>query len=120
MSAREPRADRQRGEPIDRIAAGAPIRKHPFVEALGHAPVPTARYRADHRAGIEPATFDAHRAAAATADVQRRLDDGVGREALRDRFGVRDLATRAAASHSNRVKKLASAFLVPDRYVRSR
>ena len=37
---REPRADRQCGEPIDCIAAGAPVRKLLFIEALGHTRVP--------------------------------------------------------------------------------
>jgi hypothetical protein len=43
---RGPRADRQRDEPITRIAASAPFRQLPVVGALGDAPVPTARYRA--------------------------------------------------------------------------
>jgi hypothetical protein len=59
----DPCADGRRGEPIDRIAAGAPVRELLFVEALGHARVPTAGHRPDHRAGVDLATFDAHRAA---------------------------------------------------------
>jgi hypothetical protein len=37
-------------------------------------------------AGVELAPIDAHRAAEAAADLERRLDDGVAREARRDRF----------------------------------
>jgi hypothetical protein len=76
---REARADSQCGELIDRIAASAPVRKLLFVEALGHARVPFAGYRPDHRAGVELAAIDAHRAAEAAADLERRLDDGVAR-----------------------------------------
>jgi hypothetical protein len=54
---------------IDRIAARAPVRKLLFVEALGHARVPFAGYRPDHRAGVELAAIDAHRAAEAVADL---------------------------------------------------
>src|SRR5258705_3371466 len=42
---REARADREGGELIDRVAAGAPIRQLPFVEALGHTRVPFTGYR---------------------------------------------------------------------------
>jgi hypothetical protein len=42
---REPGADGQGGELIDRVAAGAPVRKLLFVEALGHARVPFAGFR---------------------------------------------------------------------------
>jgi hypothetical protein len=45
---------------------------------------------ADRRARVELATFDAHRAAEAAADVERRLDDGVGREAQREWFAIGD------------------------------
>src|SRR5438132_9348547 len=48
----------------------------------------------DHGAGVELATIDAHRAAEAAADPERRLDDGVAREARRDRFEIRDFAGR--------------------------
>jgi hypothetical protein len=48
-----------------------PVRKLVFVEALGHARVPFAAYRPDHRAGVELATIDAHRAAEAAADLER-------------------------------------------------
>jgi hypothetical protein len=51
----------------------------------------------DHRTGVELATFDPHRAARATAAVQRRLDDGVGREARWGRFEVRELRDGRAA-----------------------
>jgi hypothetical protein len=97
---REARPDSQGGELIDRIAATAPIRKLLFVEALGHARVPFAGYRPDHRAGVELATIDAHRAAEAAADLEGRLDDGLAREARRDRFEIRDFAGRGAAGHS--------------------
>ena len=53
--------------------------------------VPFAGYRPDHRAGVELATIDAHRAAEAAADLERRLDDGVAREARQDRFEISDL-----------------------------
>jgi hypothetical protein len=52
------------------------------------------------RARIELAAIDAHRAAEAAADLERRLDDGVAREARRDRLKIRDFAGRAAAGHS--------------------
>jgi hypothetical protein len=42
---REARADCQCGELIDRIAAGAPVRKLLLVEALGHTRAPFAGYR---------------------------------------------------------------------------
>ena len=93
---REARADRQRGELIDRIASGAPVRKLILVELLGHTGVPFAGCRPDHAAGIELATIDAHRAAEAASDLERRLDDGVAREARRDRFEIRDFPGRAA------------------------
>ena len=53
VSDREARPDRQGGELIDRIATGAPIGKLLLVEALGHARVPFAGFRPDHRAEIE-------------------------------------------------------------------
>ena len=77
---REARADCQCGELIDRVAASAPVRKLLFVEALGHRRLPFAGYRPDHRAGVELAAIDAHRAAEAEAYLERRLDDGVARE----------------------------------------
>jgi hypothetical protein len=57
-----------------------------FVQALGHTRVPFAAYRPDHRGGIELATIDAHCAAEAAADIECGLDDGVAREARRDRL----------------------------------
>jgi hypothetical protein len=78
---REARADCQRGELINRIAAGAPVRKLLFVEVLGHTRVTFAGYRPDHRTGIELAAIDAHRAAETAADLERRFDDGVARQA---------------------------------------
>jgi hypothetical protein len=62
---REARADGQGGELIDRVAAGAPVRKLLFVELLGHPRLPFTGYRPDHRAGIKLAAIDAHRAAEA-------------------------------------------------------
>src|SRR4029077_2274313 len=97
---RETRADGQGGELIDRITAGAPIRELLFVEALGHTRVPFAGYRSDHRAGVELATIDPHRAVEAAAGLVRRIDDGVARQARRGRFGTGDFAGRAAAGHS--------------------
>jgi hypothetical protein len=97
---REAHADCQCGELIDRIAAGAPVRELLFVEALGDTWVPFAGYRPDHRAGVELGTIDAHRAAEAAADLERRLDDRVAREARRDRFEIGDFAGWAAAGHS--------------------
>jgi len=64
---REARADGQCGELIDHIAASAPIRKLLSVEALGHTRVPFTGYLPDHRAGVELAAIDAHRAAEAAA-----------------------------------------------------
>ena len=71
------RADCQRGELVDPVAAGLPVRKLVFVETLGHTRVPFARHRPDHRGGIELAAIDAHRAAEAAADLESGLDDGV-------------------------------------------
>jgi hypothetical protein len=66
---RETRADGQCGELIDCIAAGSPVRELLFIEALGHTRAPFAWYRPDHRAGVELATIEAHRAAEAAADL---------------------------------------------------
>src|SRR6202023_2702882 len=85
---------------IYRIAAGAPVRKLLIVELPWHMRVPFAGYRPDQRTGVELATIDAHRAAEAAADLERRLDDGVTREARRNRFEIRDFAGRGAAGHS--------------------
>ena len=49
--------------------------------------MPFAGCRPDYRIGIELAAIDPHRAAEAAADIECRLDDGVTREARRDRFG---------------------------------
>jgi hypothetical protein len=48
---REAGADCQGGELIDRVAAGAPVGKLLFVEALGHARMPFAAYRPMTAAG---------------------------------------------------------------------
>jgi hypothetical protein len=57
LSATARRADRQCGEPIDRVAAGAPVRKLLVIEAFGHVRVPFAGYWPDHRAGVELAAI---------------------------------------------------------------
>src|SRR5215472_3908243 len=97
VSHREARADRQCSELIDRIAAGAPIGKLFFVEALGHARLPLAGVWPDHHPGIELATIDAHRAAEAAADIKGRLDNRVAGEARQDRFEIGDFPGRASA-----------------------
>jgi hypothetical protein len=89
---REARADGQGGELIDRVAAGAPVRQFLLVEALGHARMPFAGVRPDHRAGIELATIDAHRAAETAADLEGGFDDRVAREARQHRFEIGDFA----------------------------
>src|SRR5437879_8568369 len=97
---REARTDGQGGELIDRVAAGAPVRQLLLVELLGHTRMPFAGYRPDHRAGIELAAIDAHRAAEAAADLERRFNDGGARQARRDGLEIRDFAGRAAGGHS--------------------
>src|SRR5262245_37094467 len=97
---REARADRERRELIDRVAAGAPVRKLFFIELRRHMRLPFAEHRPDHRAGIEPAAIDAHRAAEATADLESGLDDGVAGEARGDRLEIVNFAGRIAAGHS--------------------
>src|SRR5438477_339131 len=78
---RDARADGECGELIDSGAAGAPIRKRLFVELRRHMRMPCAGYRPHHRAGIEPAAIDPHRAVEAAADLERGFDDGVARQA---------------------------------------
>src|ERR1700680_449686 len=97
---REARADGQARELIDRVAAGAPVRQLLVVEALGHARLPFAGYRPYHRAGIELAAIDAHRAAEAAADLERGFNDRITRQARRHRFEIGDFAGRGAAGHS--------------------
>src|SRR5690242_17078604 len=82
------------------LRPGPPVRELLFLEALGHAGVPFTGFGPDHRAGIELAAIDAHRAAEALPDFERGLDDGVARELRRDRFEIRDFPGRAAAGHS--------------------
>ena len=48
---RQGHADCERGELINRVPAGAPVRQFLFVELLGHARVPFARYWPDHPRG---------------------------------------------------------------------
>jgi len=93
---RQARADCQCGELIDRIAAGTPVRKLLLVEALGHARVPFLGDRPDHRAGLELAAIDAHRAAEAAADsnvdsmiVLRARRGGTGSKYVTFRGGLR-------------------------------
>src|SRR6266850_3002472 len=87
---RDARADRQGGELIDGGTAGAPVGKLLFVELRGHMRVPLADYRPHHRAGVEPAAIDTHRAVEASADLEGRLDDGVARQARQNGFEIRD------------------------------
>src|SRR5437016_3795855 len=96
----ERRAHGQGGELVDRVAAGPPIGKFLVIEALGHVGVPLAGFRPDHRAGVELAAIDTHRAPEAAADVERGLDDGVAGEAWHDRLEIRDFTGRDAAGHS--------------------
>ena len=95
---REARADGERGKLIDRVAAGALAGKLLFVEALGHMRVPFAANGPDHRTGVELAAIDAHRAAEAAADIERRFDDGVPGETPRNRLEIGDFPGQAAAA----------------------
>jgi hypothetical protein len=52
--------------------------------------LPLADDGPDHRAGIELAAIDAHRAAEAAADIERGLDDGVAGKARRNWLEIRD------------------------------
>ena len=54
--------------------------------------MPFPGFRSDQRARIELATIDAHCAAEAAADLERRHDDDVARQARRDRFEMSDFA----------------------------
>jgi hypothetical protein len=76
---RQARTDGQRGELINRIAAGLPIREFIFIKGFRHVRVPFPGHRPDHDAGLELPAIDAHRTAEAAADVKRRFDDGVTR-----------------------------------------
>src|SRR5437763_5131565 len=100
VSHRQARADSQRGELVDRVAAGPPIGKFLVIEALGHVGVPLAGFRPNHRAGVELAAIDPHRTPEAAADVERGLDDGVAGEAWRDRLEIGDFTGRDAVGHS--------------------
>jgi hypothetical protein len=55
-------------------------------------------FRPDHRAGIELAAVDAHRAAETAADLEGGFDDRVAREARRDRSEIGDFPGRGRAS----------------------
>ena len=85
---RETRADGQGRELIDGVPPGAPVGKLLLVELLRHARLPFAGFRPDYRARIELAAIDAHRAAKATADLERWLDDGIARQARRHWCGT--------------------------------
>jgi hypothetical protein len=50
------RADRHRGERIDRITGGKPVRKFLFVEMFRDTRLPMAEYRPDYRARVQPTT----------------------------------------------------------------
>jgi hypothetical protein len=78
-----------------RTSPQAPLRRgaRAYAGAIRRVPAGSPR-------GVEPAAIDAHRATEAAADLERRLDDGVAREARWDRFEIRDFAGRAAADHS--------------------
>ena len=79
-------ADHQSGQLIDRVAAGAPVRELLLIEALGHARLPFAGVRADHRAGVKLPAINAHGAAEAAADLESGFDHGVAGETRRDRL----------------------------------
>jgi hypothetical protein len=79
---------------------GEPVGELFVVEALGHMRAPFAGHRSDHRAGVELAAIDAHRAAEAASDVEGGLDDRVAREAWWHRFEKGDFPGRAAAGHT--------------------
>jgi hypothetical protein len=76
---------------IDGIAASLSISKLFLVKTLGDVRMPFAGYWLDHRSRIELATINAHRAAEASSDVERRLNDRVAREARHDGLEIRDL-----------------------------
>ena len=84
----EARTDRQGGELIDRVAAGPPVGKFLFVEALGHVGMPFAGFRPDHRARVELAAIDPHGAPEPAPYLERGLDHGVAGEARDDRFEI--------------------------------
>ena len=89
---RQGHADCERGELINRVPAGAPVRQFLFVELLGHARVPFARYWPDHRAGVEFAAIDTHRAAEVAADLERGAGGcGSFRSSSFGQMGTRDL-----------------------------
>ena len=48
-----------------------------FVEALGHARLPLAAYRLDHRVRVELTAIDPHPAAEAAADIEGGFDNDV-------------------------------------------
>src|SRR6201997_2079119 len=96
----EARADRQGGELIDGIAAGPPVGELLILEALGHVGLPLAGFRPDHRAGVELAAIDPHRAPEAAPDLERGLDHGVAGQTWRDRLEIGDFPGRDAAGHS--------------------
>ena len=65
---------------IDRVAAGAPIGKLLFVEAVRHARLPFAGDRPDHSAGVELTAIDriVQRKRRPTSKVLRARRGGTG------------------------------------------
>jgi len=100
VGGREARADGERGKLIECIAARASVSQLHLVKLLGHARVPFAGDCPDHRVRIKFAAIDAHRAAEAAANIERRLSDGVARQARQNRLEIGDPARRAAAGQS--------------------
>jgi hypothetical protein len=98
-----------------------PAGPRPTNEALGHSGVPFAEYRPDHRTGLKLATIDAHRAAEAALDLERRLDDGVAREGRRGRFEIGNFegSLRRAIPFSSTTKSLRTGALATMRSISS-
>src|SRR5262249_37862163 len=72
--------------------------------SVGDRKVGTDRVAADrlgHRAGLSRAAIDAHRATETAADLEGGFDDGVAREARRDRLEIGHSPGRAAAGQEN-------------------
>src|SRR5262249_38748419 len=70
---RKARADGERGELIDCVAARAPVRQFLLVELLRHTRLPFARYRPGHRAGVELAAIDVQRKRRPTPNVDSMM-----------------------------------------------
>jgi hypothetical protein len=65
-----------------------------FVEALGHARLPLAAYRLDHRARVELTAIDPHPAAEAAADIEGGFDNDVA-GVTRRRVSLIDCSARS-------------------------